>query len=78
MKNNPKINWRYLLLSIAKQFQYLVGQNIEIIEDAKKTKQRLIKKQIKVKGLEKQKKGLKDALREKIRLQNMAEATYSS
>ncbi|OQY04389.1 MAG: hypothetical protein B6I20_03080, partial [Bacteroidetes bacterium 4572_117] len=149
MKNNPKINWRYLLLSIAKQFQYLVGQDIEIIEDAKKTvsqikatifddspiektgksieragyihdhvkdlyilgfkllvcgfwdgksfipidfslhrekrdsslkktKQRLIKKQIKVKGLEKQKKGLKDALREKIKLQNMAKATYSS
>ncbi len=149
MKNNPKINWRDLLLSIAKQFQYLVGQDIEIIEGAKKTVsqikatifddspiektgksiegvgyihdhvkdlyilgfkllvcgfwdgksfipidfslhkekrdsslkksgQRLTKKQIKVKGLEKQKKGLKDDLGEKIRLQNMAEAAYSS
>ncbi len=37
IKNNPKINWRDLLLSIAKQFQYLVGQDIEIIEGAKKT-----------------------------------------
>ena len=36
IKNNPKINWRDLLLSIAKQFQYLVGQDIEILEDAKK------------------------------------------
>ena len=36
IKNKPKINWRDLLLSIAKQFQYLVGQDIEIIEDAKK------------------------------------------
>jgi len=149
MKNNPKINWRDLLLSIAKQFQYLIGQDIEIIEGAKKTVsqikatifddspiektgksiegvgyihdhvkdlyilgfkllvcgfwdgksfipidfslhkekrdsslkksgQRLTKKQIKVKGLEKQKKGLKDDLGEKIRLQNMAEAAYSS
>ena len=149
MKNNPKINWRDLLLSIAKQFQYLVGQDIEIIEGAKntvsqikatifddspiektgksiegvgyihdhvkdlyilgfkllvcgfwdgksfipidfslhrekrdsslkKSGQRLTKKQIKVKGLEKQKKGLKDDLGEKIRLQNMAEAAYSS
>lgn len=29
LKNNPKINWRSLLLSIAKQFQYLVNQNAE-------------------------------------------------
>ena len=149
MKNNPKINWRDLLLSIAKQFQYLIGQDIEIIEGAKKTVsqikatifddspiektgksiegvgyihdhvkdlyilgfkllvcgfwdgksfipidfslhkekrdsslkksgQRLTKKQIKVKGLEKQKKGLKDDLGEKIRLENMAKAAYSS
>lgn len=149
MKNNPKINWRDLLLSIAKQFQYLIGQDIEIIEGAKKTVsqikatifddspiektgksiegvgyihdhvkdlyilgfkllvcgfwdgksfipidfslhkekrdsslkksgQRLTKKQIKVKVLEKQKKGLKDDLGEKIRLENMAKAAYSS
>lgn len=149
MKNNPKINWRDLLLSIAKQFQYLVGRDIGIIEDAKKTVsqikatifddspiektgksiegvgyihdhvkdlhilgfkllvcgfwdgksfipidfslhrekrdsslkksgQRLAKKQIKVKGLEKREKGLKDNLEEKTRLQNMAEAAYST
>ena len=149
MKNNPKINWRDLLLSIAKQFQYLVGQDIEILEDTKKavsqikatifddspiekagksiegvgyihdhvkdlyilgfkllvcgfwdgksfipidfslhrekrdsslkkSRQRLTKKQIKVKGLEKQKKGLKDDLRKKIRLQNMEKAMYNT
>ncbi len=149
MKNNPQINWRDLLLSIARQFQYLVGQDIEIIEDAKKTVsqikamifddspiektgksierigyihdhvrdlyilgfkllvcgfwdgksfipidfsmhrekrdsslkksgQRLTKKQLKVKGLEKQKKGLKDQLEEKTRLLKMAESTYGS
>ena len=149
MKNNPKINWRDLLLSIARQFQYLVGQDIEIIEAAKKSVsqlkatifddspiektgksiegvgyihdhvkdlyilgfkllvcgfwdgksfipidfslhrekrdsslkksgQRLTKKQIKVKGLEKQIKGLKDNLEEKTRLLNMAESTYNS
>ena len=149
MKNNPKINWRDLLFSIARQFQYLVGQDIEIIEDAKKTVsqikatifddspiektgksiegvgyihdhvkdlyilgfkllvcgfwdgksfipidfslhrekrdsslkksgQRLTKKQIKVKGLEKEIKGLKDNLKEKTKLLNMAESTYST
>ncbi len=29
VKNNSKINWRSLLLLIAKQFQYLNNQNIE-------------------------------------------------